>query len=786
MPAWTIEAVTQLVTAAPRAPLALHRPAWVAVVGRTIGAGLDGLLVGMVAGYVVLTALGAPSHHLGLPSLAIIPIVGLGVAGIAASGALIAIGIARGVGWIGGRIVALGAGRAPAVATVAALAAWPFRTIAGLPAGWIGALLILIALANAGRELAPVGFLVPPGMLVPFIYIGAIATALGAMARALRPHHRTVGAMVGAAAAVVVVAALTYAIWPGPTDHLVAADPAYAGPAVTGAVDDPGAPGPYGVETLSYGSGHDTRRPAFGAEADLITPTIDATAVLRPLGAGADEARALWWGFGTDALPLDGLVWAPRGDGPFPLVLIVHGNHAMGDFSEDGYAYLGEHLASRGFLAVSVDEDFLNGSWADDWEGSEQLVRAWLLLLHLDQWRTWAADPTGPFHDRVDLDQVALIGHSRGGEASSVAAMLAPLPAAPRPGMAPWPTGLDIDAVVAIAPSDGQYPTSVLLDGVDFLTLQGGHDADARAWSGIRQYGRSVLRPDGFKAAVWSYRANHGRFNSIWAGDDQGPFSGTQLDTAALLPASAQEDLARTTIGAFLEASLHGRDAYQGVFARPSIARDWLPADDIVLVRSAVGTTRPLTGGGPDLAAKGLTLTAEGFTAAGAMSLPLRALQDDQGARAVNARWAEAGPDPTWSVTGIRSLGLGLAPGSTARFALADGRDPGAGDLDPLDIAVEVADHDGTIVALPLAAVGSLPPPLRVQLAKIDAIEATSTVDLSLRSPVERVLQTYAIPLSMFTELDAAFSASHLDTVRLRIGRTGAGAVWIADIGIVP
>jgi hypothetical protein len=33
----------------------------------------------------------------------------------------------------------------------------------------------------------------------------------------------------------------------------------------------------------------------------------------------------------------------------------------MGDFSEDGYAYLGEHLATRGFIVASIDEDFLNG-----------------------------------------------------------------------------------------------------------------------------------------------------------------------------------------------------------------------------------------------------------------------------------------------------------------------------------------------------------------------------------------------------------------------------------------
>ena len=55
------------------------------------------------------------------------------------------------------------------------------------------------------------------------------------------------------------------------------------------------------------------------------------------------------------ALPLNARVWHPAGDGPFPLVLVVHGNHRMEDFSDPGYAYLGETLASRGFIvAVSL------------------------------------------------------------------------------------------------------------------------------------------------------------------------------------------------------------------------------------------------------------------------------------------------------------------------------------------------------------------------------------------------------------------------------------------------
>ncbi len=535
------------------------------------------------------------------------------------------------------------------------------------------------------------------------------------------------------------------------------------------------------MERWSYGSGTDARRPAFGADAARITPTVDASGVLRRLSEGADATRALWWGFGTDALPLNALVWAPVGDGPFPLVLIVHGNHAMGDFSEDGYAYLGEHLASRGFITASIDEDFLNGSWADDWGGDEQVVRAWLLLLHADLWRSWDADPGDTLHGRVDLDRVALIGHSRGGEAAAVAANLSGADIAPRASMTPWPTDLHIRAVVAIAPSDGQYAAAVRLSGVDFLTIAGGHDADARSWAGIRQYARTTVDGDDFKAALWAYRANHGQFNTVWGRGDFGPFSGSQLNLAPLLPAGEQEDVARTSIGAFLEASLHGADAYRGFFKRPMLGREWLP-EDIYLVRSSHGGVVPLTTGDPATPAAGMAIESEGFASVGAMHVPLRALLPDQATRAVIARWPRGDGDATWTVRGLDAMVPGRTAATTIRFALADGTRTDEGPTPPLRIVVEAIAADGSTVPLPLDEVGALPPPLPVRLAKHDALFASSGIDIHLESPAERVLQTYEIPLGTFEAIDPDVPASDVVGFRIRIDRAHPGAIWIGDV----
>ena len=768
----------------------IHVP-WAAFgeVGGAIGAIGDGLLTGLVVGYVGLTAFVAPAAFLGIPAPVAILCVGLLVAVVTLVGA--------GVGWTvravlrwSIRRIRTAAGRRghPRVATIVSA---PLRVVAALPLPSIGAFGILLWVTIAAPDLGPLRLLTP-GVVGVYVYVfGLIGALLWLVRRLVRPApamrpgrvRRALAALVVAVAVVVASGAIAIALSPGTTDGLAAHDPRYDGASLTPAeLADPGAPGTYEVDRWTYGSGRDARRPAFGVDADVSTPTVDASAVLPPLGNGADEVRRWFWGFGAEALPLDGLVWMPRGDGPFPLVLMVHGNHAMGDFSEDGYAYLGEHLASRGFIAVSIDEDFLNGSWVGEWKGSEQHVRAWLLLLHLDQWRTWAADPVNALYARVDLDRIALIGHSRGGEAASVAAVLDERDTPPRRAMTPWPTGLDIDAVVSIAPSDGQYSESLQLSGTDFLTIQGGHDGDARAWSGIRQFARTTTDDDGFKAAIWAYRANHGQFNTVWGRGDFGPYTGAVFNLAPLLAPADQEDIARTAIGAFLELSLHHQDVYRGFFRRPMVGGGWLP-DDIIVVRSVDGDQRPLTDGEPDRFVDGLAAHAVDVTTR-SVQLPLRALQPDQSTRVLEVAWEPGPGTASWGLGGLASLD---AIGSTTEltFALADARSTDGTLLAPLVGWLDATTTDGTTVSLPLERLGTPPPPLPVRLNKVDLLTAASGMDVALRSPAERVLQTYAVSLSMFEAADGRFQAADLDTVTLRFQRGAGGSVDIAELGLL-
>src|SRR5699024_10703477 len=122
--------------------------------------------------------------------------------------------------------------------------------------------------------------------------------------------------------------------------------------------ENPSKTGPYDVNFISYGSGEDLHREAFGDEVDEIVHTIDGSERVNSWAGFREE----FWGFDASNLPLNGRVWMPGGEGAFPLILMVHGNHTMEYFSTGGYDYLGELLESHGFTFISVYEDYAN-SW---------------------------------------------------------------------------------------------------------------------------------------------------------------------------------------------------------------------------------------------------------------------------------------------------------------------------------------------------------------------------------------------------------------------------------------
>lgn len=584
---------------------------------------------------------------------------------------------------------------------------------------------------------------------------------------------------------------------------------------------DPSRPGPFAVRTLYYGSGTDRRRPEYRDSVTIRTPSVDASKLV-DLGSSANERNG-YWGFTPEEFPLNGRVWYPEGAGPFPLVLIVHGNHNMKDYSDPGYGYLGELLASRGFVLVSVDMNFLNGSIRN-----ENDARGWMILKHLEAWRGFVADPGNPFHQMADLDRVALIGHSRGGEAVGHAAAFNRLTRYPDDASLAFDFGFGIQSVIAIAPVDGQYLPAgrhVPVENVHYMVFHGSHDGDVTSFHGLRQYQRVAFTDPSrwfFKTAIYVYRANHGQWNTVWGNQDNGPRSGRRLELRGLLDPEEQRQFGKVYMTAFLEATLKDDTRYLPLFRDHRVIGGWLP-QTMYITRYQTSDFRPIATFEEDIdvttgTAAGATIAGDSLATWREQLLDLRSRnrpntsnsQQNQavflgwnnrvagrGDSAVGtpARYRVTLPDTlagAWRLDPATTLELLLTATKTVppprkpaaadsgrasdRRERARARAPSDGTEEPLDLTVEVSDVTGAHARVPLSRYGPIRRPLEIKvLRRGDASRFDATWELTL--------QSFSIPLGDFTADNPALALDRLHRVELVFDRSPAGTVVVDHIG---
>lgn len=576
------------------------------------------------------------------------------------------------------------------------------------------------------------------------------------------------------------VSALAWVANDGSTDHLLQLD-LTTPHSFTLNLPDPGQPGPYEVQFLTYGSGTDPHRPEFGDEVDIITTAISVGQFMGLAEGIERESREWFWGFGPAAFPRNARVWYPVGDGLFPLVLIMHGNHNMVEFSEAGYDYLGEHLASHGYIFASVDANFFNGYFTGS-IGGENDARAWMLLKHLELWQEWNQDNDNLFHDKVNMEQIALIGHSRGGEAVAVAAAFNNLTLYPDNANIRLGTDYGIRAIVAIAPTDQQYkPTDqpLPLENINYLVLQGSHDSDVSTFSGLRQYQRITFTDEGdwFKAALYIYRANHGQFNTVWGATDFSWPRRIYLNTAALLPAEDQQQVAKVMITAFLNTTLRHETAYRLLFEDWRYAAAWLP-DTYFVNQYEDNRFRLLADFEEDVDVTTASVDSGQIQAWGLntwredeMTFRNNTAQENQ---AVRLGWSST--NSWYELTLPDGWATDLTSDDVLVFAAADAstRDH------PLDFSIILTDASGSVVSLPLSQFGLLLPQFPVEHTRWPLYEKAR-----YKNEGEAILQTFQLKLGVFAAANTAFDPATLHTIRFRFDQSQAGEIYLDRIGFL-
>jgi hypothetical protein len=228
---------------------------------------------------------------------------------------------------------------------------------------------------------------------------------------------------------------------------------------------------------------------------------------------------------------LNGVIAAPTGDdGPYPVVIILHGNHPgcpvpEGDMVDRwpcdpeverrnyaGFDYLVQYLAAEGYVALSIN---INAEYTFGFGEPIPLERLGQLIdLHLGALATAVEGGTNKFgvqlEGRADLSRLAFIGHSQGAEGAFRLIQQAGLElpdAFMNMGYGPAYGLLMLAPAANWAGAEGaRLPLAVILPACDM---------DVFNQDGQLYYEITRLDPHqiAWASSIWLERANHNYFN---------------------------------------------------------------------------------------------------------------------------------------------------------------------------------------------------------------------------------------------------------------------------------
>jgi dienelactone hydrolase len=300
-------------------------------------------------------------------------------------------------------------------------------------------------------------------------------------------------------------------------------------------------------------------------------PAGSASASITPVEYDLGEATVVQQGFDADSrfrnmpVRVNGMIAVPSGgEGPFPVVMVLHGTHPGCPTDEGGvdrwpcdpeveqanyagFGYLLAALAAEGYVALAPNLNAENTFGFGEPVPGERLEQ--LVDLHLGALVEAAAGGAPDFgvavDGRADPTRLALIGHSRGGEAA-VALAGDPEIAAGSAGYGPVAGTL----LVAAATTFRDPWTSI---GVPVGTILAGCDGDVTDQTGQFFYEGPRLAPDQVQwiASTFLEGASHNGFNTILPPDmvDQS----ARADCQSPLDADRQREWLADYAGGFLD-----------------------------------------------------------------------------------------------------------------------------------------------------------------------------------------------------------------------------------------